>query len=94
MKRSGNTQSDGSTGDTGTLRSVLVATGGQAKLRELYQVLSPAEAAEFLGFALQTVRNMTSRRELPCIRHGKKVVGYRLIDLIAWLDMHKQPAVA
>jgi excisionase family DNA binding protein len=71
---------------------VLHETGGQAKLRELYQVLTAAEAAEFLGLALQTVRNMTSRRELPCIKHGKKVLGYQQIQLIAWLDKHKQSA--
>jgi excisionase family DNA binding protein len=93
MKRGGNIQSHGLTGDMGTLRSVLVATGGQAKLRELYQILSPAEAAEFLGLALQTVRNMTSRGELLGIRHGKKVIGYRLIDLIAWQEAQKQLAV-
>jgi hypothetical protein len=36
---------------------------------------------------------MTSRQELPCIKHGRKVLGYQQIELIGWLDKHKQPAV-
>jgi predicted DNA-binding transcriptional regulator AlpA len=74
------------------LRSVLLATGGQAKLLELYRILSAEEAAPFLGMALQTVRNMTARRELPCIKTGKRGVGYRVIDLIAWQDARAVPA--
>jgi len=68
------------------LRSVLVATGGQAKVRELYSVPSAGEAAEFPNLALQTVRNMTARHELPCTKIGKRGVGYQLIDLIALDD--------
>jgi excisionase family DNA binding protein len=67
---------DGTATSAIALRSVLIATGGQAKIRKLYQVLSAEETAEFLGMALQTVRNMTSRRELPCLKPGKKVLGY------------------
>ncbi len=29
-----------------------------------------------------TVRNMTARHELPCIKTGKRGVGYRVVDLI------------
>jgi len=74
------------------LRSVMTATGGNAKLLELYRVLSAEEAAEFLGLALQTVRNMTARQELPCIKTGKRGVGYRVIDLIAWQEARLRPA--
>ncbi len=74
-----------------TLRSVLVATAGNAKLVELYKLLSAEETAAFLGLALQTVRNMTARRELPVIKTGKRGVGYRLIDLIAWQEERSHP---
>ncbi|HEY9158312.1 helix-turn-helix domain-containing protein [Candidatus Binatus sp.] len=74
------------------LRSVMAATGGNAKVRELYQVLRVEEAAEFLGIAVQTVRNMTALGRLPCTRMGPHCVGYQLIDLIAWLQKRQQPA--
>ncbi len=73
------------------LRSVLIATGGQAKLEELYRLMGAEEAAHFLGLALQTVRNMTARGELPIIRTGKRGVGYRVVDLIAWQNERSRP---
>jgi excisionase family DNA binding protein len=72
--------------------SVLLATGGQAKLLELYRVLSAEEAAAMLGLALGTVRHMTARHELPSIKTGKRGVGYRVIDLIAWQEERMRPA--
>ena len=72
------------------VRDVLRATGGAAKVEELYRLLTAEEAAEFLGLALQTVRNMTARHELPVIRTGKRGVGYRLADLIAWQDSRRE----
>jgi excisionase family DNA binding protein len=68
------------------------ATGGKAKLLELYRVLSAKEAAEFLGFTQQTVRNMTSRHELPCVKNRNHAIGYRVIDLIEWLEAQRVPA--
>ena len=72
------------------VRGVLEATGGAAKVEELYRLLTAAEAAEFLGLALQTLRNMTARHELPVIRTGKRGVGYRLADLIAWQESRRE----
>ncbi len=70
----------------GVLRSVLRATAGEAKVREMFQLLNAKQAAEFLGIAEPTVRDMTYRRELPYVRVGKRGVRYRLIDLIGWAD--------
>jgi excisionase family DNA binding protein len=92
MRSSGIRRSDQGAAAVRTLRSVLVATGGNAKLLELYQVLSAQQAASFLGIALQTVRNMTARRELPCIKTGKRGVGYRVVDLIEWQEKRFQPS--
>jgi excisionase family DNA binding protein len=83
---------NGRSGELAALRSVLLATGGQAKLLELYRILSVEETADFLGLARQTVRNMATRGELPYIKTGKRCRGYRLIDLIAWQDERSRPA--
>jgi predicted DNA-binding transcriptional regulator AlpA len=72
--------------DLGALRSVLTATGGEARIEEVYRVLGAEEAARFLGVSESQVRHLTCRRELPCIKTGKRGVGYRLIDLINWQE--------
>lgn len=71
------------------VRGVLEATGGAAKVDELYRLLRAEEAGEFLGMPLQTVRNMTARHELPSIRTGKRGVRYRVADLIAWQETRR-----
>jgi hypothetical protein len=85
-------KSAGAAGELTALRSVRVATGGQAKVEELYRVMGAEEAARFLGLALQTVRNRTARGELPVIQTGKRGVGYRVVDLIAWQEARLRPA--
>jgi predicted DNA-binding transcriptional regulator AlpA len=86
MSGRGSSKRDAHPGELAALRSVLIATGGQAKLEELYRVLNADEAARFLGVSESQVRHLTCRRELPCIKTGKRGVGYRLIDLIEWQE--------
>jgi hypothetical protein len=52
-------------------RSRSKVAGGDAKVRELYQLLAAAEAAAFLALDLGMVRNLTYRRELPCVKVGR-----------------------
>jgi hypothetical protein len=59
--------------DVAVLKAVLKATGGDAKVRELFQLLSAEEAAEFLALDLDTISNLTYRRELPCVKVGPRV---------------------
>jgi excisionase family DNA binding protein len=66
---------------------------GQAKVAELYRLLTAAEAARFLGVSLSYVQHATGRGELPCIRIGKGDPRYRLIDMIAWQE-ERTPADA
>jgi excisionase family DNA binding protein len=73
------------------LKTVLRATAGEAKVREIFQLLTADEAAEFLGIAEPTVRDMTYRHELPYVRVGKRGVRYRVIDLIGWADSRSVP---
>ena len=50
------------------------------------KVLSAEQVAELLGLMLGTIRNMTSRRELPCVRLGKRAVRYRYLDIVAMIE--------
>ena len=86
MNRRQQAKRDGRASELAALRSVLIATGGQAKVAELYRLLTAAEAAEFLGVSLSYVQHATGRGELPCKRIGKGDPRYRLIDLIAWQE--------
>ena|SRR5271168_3054234 len=80
--------------ELGTLRSVLIATGGQAKIEELYRLLNAEQAARFLGLSESQVRHMTCRSELPCVQLSPNRIGYQLIDLIDWLRARKRPTAA
>ena len=68
------------------LAIVLRATAVEAKVRELFQLLTAEQAAQFLGMAEPTIRDLTYRHELPHVKIGKRGVRYRVIDLIGWSD--------
>jgi len=92
MRAGGKSRGAANAGTIHALRSVLHATGGGAKVEELYRVMRAEEAARFLGLAEPTVRDMTYRHELPCVKVGARAVGYQLIDLIEWLNARRRPA--
>jgi excisionase family DNA binding protein len=92
MKTRGRKRSEPNAANAQTLRAVLIATVGQAKVEELYRLLNAEEAARFLGLAEPTVRDMTYRRELPLVKIGIRGVRYRLIDLIDWQEMRRRLA--
>ncbi|MFZ0889608.1 MAG: helix-turn-helix domain-containing protein [Candidatus Binataceae bacterium] len=73
---------------------MLNATGGAAKVRELYELLTAAEAAEFLHVSLSYAQHATKRHELPCIKIGERDRRYRVIDLIAWQERRREPALS
>jgi hypothetical protein len=77
----------------GALRVVLTNSGGNAKVRELYQLLTAAQAAEFLGVSLSYVHHATGRGEVPCVRIGKSDPRYRVIDLISWQEQRFDPGL-
>jgi len=74
-------------------KEALSATGGQAKVRELFQLLTAEEAADFLALDLGTVRNLTYRRELPFVKIGPRGVRYRVLDLLAWQESRSFPVL-
>lgn len=71
-------------------KEALRATAGEAKVRELFQLLTAEETAEFLALEVGTVRNLTYRRELPSVKIGSSGVRYRLLDLIAWSEQRSR----
>lgn len=75
------------------LKAVLKAAGGETKVRELFQLLTADEAAAFLALDSGTVRNLTYRRELPCVKVGIRGVRYRVLDLLAWQEARSRPAL-
>jgi excisionase family DNA binding protein len=83
MKAAGKSRGAANAATIRALRSVLQATGGHAKVRELIQQPTAAEAAELLGVSLSYVQHATGRGELPCIRIGKGDPRYRMIELLS-----------
>ena len=83
----------GPTAREDAFKAALRATAGEAKVRELFQLLTAEETAEFLALEIGTVRNLTYRRELPSVKIGARGVRYRLLDLIAWSEQRSRLAI-
>jgi len=57
------------------------------------KLLTAAEAADYLGLKVSTIRRLTYTRELPVVRPtGKRAVRYRLSELEALLRARSQAA--
>jgi excisionase family DNA binding protein len=54
--------------------------------------LNLAEASEFLNLASQTIYTLTSKREIPFLKKGKKLY-FKEADLIAWLEKGRKDSV-
>jgi len=52
----------------------------------LAKLLTAEQVADLLALKVGTIRNMTSRRELPCVHLGKRAVRYRLADMLALIE--------
>jgi hypothetical protein len=92
VKRRTQPTGDGRGDELALVHSVLMEDDGAAKVQEVYGLLDAAGAAHFLGLAEATVRDMTYRRELPCVKVGARGVRYQMLDLIKWIDARKRPA--
>lgn len=93
MTRQAEAVREGQAARVAALKAALLATGGQAKVQELFQLLTAEEAADFLALDLGTVRNLTYRREIPAVKIGRRGVRYRLLDLLAWSEARSRPAL-
>ncbi len=74
------------------LKRALQETSGSGSVRLLAQLVNAREAAELLSLDLGTIRNLTYRRELPCVKIGPRGVRYRVLDLLVWIERHTRPA--
>ena len=55
-------------------------------------IIGYREASDLLGVPKGTVHCWVSRRLLPHLRLGKRLVRFRRAELQAWLDSHQVPA--
>ena len=92
MRSNGKSADDGRRAEPAALREVLIATGGEAKIEELYRPMNAKEAARFLGLSESQLRHMTYRREVPSVQLSSNRVAYLPIDLIEWLTARRRPA--
>jgi predicted DNA-binding transcriptional regulator AlpA len=83
---------DDRAGELAIVRSVLREPDGQAAIEDVRGLLDAAGVARFLALAESTVRDMTYRRELPCVKVGLRAVRYQISDLIEWIERRKRPA--
>lgn len=65
-----------------TLNAATELLGEKDTVRLLGKLLTAKEVAEMFSMPLSEIRRMTSRRELPCLRLGRRRVRYRLLDLL------------
>lgn len=87
-------RSDGRASELATLRSAVRDAGGQAALDDLYRQMGIEEAARFLGTTKGQLYNLTARRAIPFIPWGRRGKRFRRIDLIAWQEDRKRPALS
>jgi len=57
------------------------------------EILNVDEASEFLNIAKQTVYTLTSKREIPHFKRGKKLY-FKLSELQNWIDVTKRKTVS
>lgn len=77
----------------GAIERVLRRSSTAEPEKLLAKLLTADEVAHLLGLKLGTIRNMTSRRELPCVHLGKRAVRYRLADILALIESRSVAAV-
>jgi excisionase family DNA binding protein len=92
MKRRQQAGRDGRAHELAALRAVERFMGRPPTLDECGRLLTAEEAARFLALAEPTVRDMTYRHELPCVKVGVRGVRYQLVELVAWIEQRKRPA--
>ncbi|HET9893193.1 MAG TPA: excisionase family DNA-binding protein [Mycobacterium sp.] len=54
--------------------------------------LSYREASRYLSIPIGTLRSMVSRKQVPHVRMGSKLVKFELADLDRWLDVRTRSA--
>ena len=88
MTRSPQTQIDPRRGISEQLDEIMTRLDQQASGTPTKAALSAAEAAEYIGFRVSTMRRWRAEGVGPnYVQHGSSIV-YRVKDLDAWLRAH------
>jgi excisionase family DNA binding protein len=58
------------------------------------ELLNMDEAAKFIGVAKPTLYTYTSKRIIPFIKRGGKIILFRLSDLQKWLQEGKRESIS
>jgi excisionase family DNA binding protein len=69
-------------------QAIADALNGEAPL-----LLRPKDTWKTLGLSERTLRTLTRRGQIPCVRIGRSV-RYDPADLRAWIDAQKIPVIA
>lgn len=94
MNRRQQAERDGSATRLRALEAAFRSAGGAAAIDYLHQQLTVEEAAAFLGTTKGQLYNLLNRREVPYVPWGKRGKRFRRIDLIAWQEDRRRPALA
>lgn len=76
-----------------SIRKVLKENGNENGQDKSDQILNITEAALFLKTAKQTIYGYTSKRLIPFIKKGKKIL-FRKSDLEIWLNDGKKKSIS
>lgn len=70
----------------GALESLLKREAGIDPETAAAKLLTAEQVAELFGLKLGTIRNMTHRKELPCVKLNGRTVRYRYLDILALIE--------
>lgn len=62
-------------------------------IRLLAKLITAQEVAELLSIKLATVRALTYRRKIPCVKIGRRGVRYRLLDILTFIEDRSRPTL-
>ena len=88
------TKRDGAVARLRALEAAFRSAGGAAAIDYLHQQLTVEEAAVFLGTTKGQLYNLINRREIPYVPWGRRGKRFRRIDLIAWQEDRRRPALS
>ena len=64
-----------------------IESNHDTNLEQVNEIINTDEAARFLSVAKQTLYGMTSRREIPHFKKGKKLY-FKRAELVEWITKH------
>ena len=91
MRPNGKSNSGGRGGELAEQITLLRDAGIEVTPDYLFGRITVAQAAEFLGTTAGEVYNLTSRRQMPFLRLGKRGLRFCRLDLMRWQQERLRP---